>query len=189
MKNEDIQKILCDVRSIVDDLSKEKLRQLMEFLFAGQQHRCVFADSVDLVKYTKSHLTSLIKYDNLLELFDKQQIKSLYRLLADYGIYPICPLCGEPIKMRSAKHNVKFSWDHIVPKSLGGPDSLDNLQPTHKICNNLKGNDILYHAHYNIKVVFDIEVDVDVSEASKQYKKKDLHKKTYWRQNIRGRRR
>ena len=35
---------------------------------------------------------------------------------------------------------MKMEVDHILPWSLGGDDSLANLQPTCMICNRMKGN-------------------------------------------------
>jgi 5-methylcytosine-specific restriction endonuclease McrA len=37
---------------------------------------------------------------------------------------------------------VLFTKDHILPKSKGGKNTLENMQPMCLICNNLKGNNI-----------------------------------------------
>lgn len=47
----------------------------------------------------------------------------------------LCGICGDPV-------GSDFHIDHIVPKSLGGPDTLDNFQASHPICNLRKGNRI-----------------------------------------------
>lgn len=125
-----------------------------------------------------------MKHPNLVDLFDKKQVKSLYSILSEYQIYPICPLCGKPIKTYSNnKKPDEFTWDHTIPKSLGGSDELYNMQPTHKDCNNNKGNDMLYHVNYNVEIVVNINFSIDMS---KHHRKKNLHKKDYWRQCKRG---
>lgn len=45
-----------------------------------------------------------------------------------------CELCG-----RKIGYNI-MTLDHINPLSMGGSDSVDNLQCTCKTCNNFKGN-------------------------------------------------
>ena len=47
----------------------------------------------------------------------------------------ICYLCGQLILKQE-----ELSADHVVPKSKGGTTSFSNLKPTHKICNNKKGD-------------------------------------------------
>lgn len=42
----------------------------------------------------------------------------------------VCHLCGRP---------GADTLDHIVPRSLGGSDDLDNLAPAHKSCNSRRG--------------------------------------------------
>jgi len=184
MTNKDMHEIFYNLRKNLNDFSKDELRQVFCIMLSAQQrqeHHYTAVGSVDLVRYTRKLLNHFIKYDEILNLFDKKQIKSLYKILANYDYYPICPLCNRPIIMRSNnKHPDEFSWDHVMPKSLGGSSDLFNLQPTHKGCNNRKGNDILYHVHYEINVV----VDIDVQH---QHKKKNLHKKDYWRQGGRCR--
>jgi hypothetical protein len=47
----------------------------------------------------------------------------------------ICALCGEYVELEQA------SRDHIVPRSKGGGNGRNNIQLTHRNCNNLKGDD------------------------------------------------
>jgi hypothetical protein len=46
----------------------------------------------------------------------------------------ICPLCSQPLDVES------LQIDHIIPTSAGGGDNIENLQPTHRRCNNRKSN-------------------------------------------------
>lgn len=56
----------------------------------------------------------------------------------------ICALCGLPLD-KSLKYPdpMSVSIDHIIPISLGGKSTLDNLQAAHLICNKSKGQKIL----------------------------------------------
>jgi 5-methylcytosine-specific restriction endonuclease McrA len=40
-----------------------------------------------------------------------------------------CGICGEPVDP------LDWNLDHIVPSTLGGPDTEDNLRVTHPTCN------------------------------------------------------
>lgn len=53
--------------------------------------------------------------------------------LKDGELY--CALCGELIRSRK-----DLNADHKIPKSVGGKTENDNLQPTHKWCNEARGN-------------------------------------------------
>jgi hypothetical protein len=53
-----------------------------------------------------------------------------------------CHLCTEPITEPSEPGAAgsergwwTFTWDHVIPKSLGGSDDDDNLRPAHLVCN------------------------------------------------------
>ena len=52
-----------------------------------------------------------------------------------------CALCGAPVDTSlKFPHPLSASVDHIIAIANGGhPSSLDNLQLTHLICNQLKG--------------------------------------------------
>jgi hypothetical protein len=61
--------------------------------------------------------------------------KPLAQIHADFK--GICALCGRYVDL------VDASRDHIIPRSQGGGNGRENIQLTHKRCNNLKG-DVLY---------------------------------------------
>ncbi|MFL0579168.1 HNH endonuclease [Dietzia sp. 179-F 9C3 NHS] len=50
--------------------------------------------------------------------------------LATHG--DTCHLCGAPGATTA---------DHVVPRALGGPDTLDNLRPAHAACNSSRGKE------------------------------------------------
>lgn len=52
----------------------------------------------------------------------------------------ICEICGKPSTGQPGRG---LNWDHIIPKSLGGPDEKWNLRLTHKDCNNDRRNHFL----------------------------------------------
>lgn len=56
----------------------------------------------------------------------------------------VCALCGKPIdKSLKTPHPMSAEVDEIIPISLGGsPISRDNVQLTHRICNQRKSNRI-----------------------------------------------
>jgi 5-methylcytosine-specific restriction endonuclease McrA len=51
---------------------------------------------------------------------------------------PNCRLCSFKITMKSGRWGP--SIDHITPVSKGGRHTASNVQLSHKICNNHKGN-------------------------------------------------
>ena len=62
------------------------------------------------------------------------QLNRKYRALIAIKQYPICYLCGQPIKKQN-----EVSQDHLICKSAGGITSPENLSVAHKICNNKRG--------------------------------------------------
>lgn len=57
-----------------------------------------------------------------------------------------CHICGVEIDMLATKISGKPGWenglhiDHLIPISKGGQDSIDNVRPSHAICNLKKGS-------------------------------------------------
>lgn len=59
--------------------------------------------------------------------------KRKLRLIAIFGRW--CHICEKPIGKRAA-----VSVDHVVPKSEGGTNDIENLRPAHRGCNSKRGN-------------------------------------------------
>lgn len=111
-----------------------------------------------------------------------RHLKKIYALLIACGHYPICPWCKKPIYKID-----DFTWDHIVPKSAGGTDTIDNLQPMHKICNNESKNDLSYQGEYTYDIKNNLEETIlsvrisvvkGIAEDIKRRKAKYHNKKT-----------
>lgn len=58
-----------------------------------------------------------------------------YRAMIARGEYPICHLCGLPIKKQN-----EVSQDHLICRSIGGPTTEENLSLAHRLCNNRRGS-------------------------------------------------
>ena len=73
-------------------------------------------------------------YDQLHKIVSREPRPWIDRdaVLKRHGL--VCGICGEDIKAGDAIH-----IDHIVPFSKGGTSEIDNLQPTHAVCNMRKG--------------------------------------------------
>lgn len=65
-----------------------------------------------------------------------------------------CAICGQPIDYslttwidpkdgKKKRHPLSYELDEIIPISKGGSHiDMDNVQPTHRICNQKKGNKV-----------------------------------------------
>lgn len=62
------------------------------------------------------------------------RFRKLYRIALANHVYPECPYCHKPIVTQE-----DLTIDHIIPRSKGGKDDVENLQPMHKACNSEKG--------------------------------------------------
>jgi 5-methylcytosine-specific restriction endonuclease McrA len=69
---------------------------------------------------------------NGLSSYDNRAI--LNRLLR---VSNVCGICGEQIINRK-----DASIDHVIPIGRGGHDSIENMQPAHVWCNNIKSDSL-----------------------------------------------
>src|SRR5690606_4927281 len=71
-----------------------------------------------------------------------RKAQALLRLvLEEYG--PLCHLCLVPIDLELRGHRRGPSVDHLIPRSMGGTDDLENLRPAHRSCNSRRGARLL----------------------------------------------
>ena len=61
-----------------------------------------------------------------------------------------CHICNEPIDLtaprsprKGANWKLGLHFDHVIPLSKGGTNSVDNVRPSHAICNMQKNSKIL----------------------------------------------
>jgi 5-methylcytosine-specific restriction endonuclease McrA len=68
---------------------------------------------------------------------------SLDQVLEKYGTN--CHLCSLPIDLDAPRspsiegHKMGLHIDHLIPLSKGGQDNIENVRPSHAICNMTKG--------------------------------------------------
>jgi hypothetical protein len=69
-------------------------------------------------------------------------------MLERYGT--VCYLCNEEIDLKAPRSSgalgyEKSLWkEHVLALTNGGPDTLDNVKPSHAVCNQLKGTKEIY---------------------------------------------
>jgi 5-methylcytosine-specific restriction endonuclease McrA len=76
---------------------------------------------------------------NKVERYSEKDVLNLYGTS--------CYLCSEEINLSASRRSgIGKDWefglniDHVIPISFGGPDTLENVRPTHVLCNIKKGN-------------------------------------------------
>lgn len=78
------------------------------------------------------------KLNNESKIYTEKQVLDLYG--------HNCHICNEPIDLKAARRAGMTNWeyglqiDHVIPLTKGGSDNLDNVRPSHGICNLKKGN-------------------------------------------------
>lgn len=68
----------------------------------------------------------------------------------------LCGICDQAVSWRATV------WDHVVPRSFDGQDSLDNLQPSHQSCNQLKKDFPLELARKRVRDRRHVATDVTI---------------------------
>ena len=169
MTNSEVKGTLKEIKQITDKMDESHLNRILKILIDAQTTKgCAFFLALDVRKTVKKMLTDLIKTSHVNNIFNRKQIKQIYEILGDYHVYPVCKLCGQPIKIDSGSiqqyrtnqaDKMAFSWDHMQPKSLGGGYELNNMQPTHKICNNRRGILPAYNQKVRINIKITLEFD------------------------------
>ena len=190
MTNNEVKNTLKDVSRMVNTMDKEHVTNLLKILIDAQgKKNCASFVYIDIRKTAKKLLNDFIKAEHVNEHLNRKQMKQIFEIMGDYNVYPVCKLCGQPIKICScAEHDhsqdqsdqMCFSWDHRIPKSKGGGYELANLQPTHKLCNNKRGVKPLYSKHYKIEIEINIAMGIVDDVKSKPSHRVRLRKQDSW---------
>lgn len=87
----------------------------------------------------RSRRREAMQRGNLVEKYSESQVVQLYGTQ--------CHLCNEDIDFIAPRRSgMGINWqkgfniDHVIPISKGGSDTLDNVRPSHSLCNIKKGN-------------------------------------------------
>ncbi len=200
MTSDEVYQILKDLEKLLCTMDREHTEKLFQ-TFIGDLHgkTKTILPLPELRKTIKNLIHCCMKMPHPVNWFSYKQMKRIYEIVGDYDYYPVCGLCGEKIKINSetakntkTSNHWSFSWDHILPKSLGGETSLKNLQPAHKICNNHKGNGQTtcktpenYRAHYDVNININMNIGCQecIKCAQRQKRKKtryNLRKQDSW---------
>ena len=81
-----------------------------------------------------------------------------------------CHICGLSIDLDAPRQCGKAGWekalhiDHVIPLSKGGPDTIENVRPSHGQCNIIKSSNIIEDKNEKIKQQSITEQDQSRSE-------------------------
>lgn len=68
----------------------------------------------------------------------REREKQRAAILARWGA--VCWLCDRPIRLDTRwPAPGALTRDHVIPRSRGGSDDVENLRPAHKVCNETRG--------------------------------------------------
>ena len=97
------------------------------------QHQKKYTSSNPEIDRNKDRKRRALKKQNGFEKYTEKDV------LLKYGL--VCYLCGKDIDFSAPRQAGKQGWqnglhiDHVLEISLGGPDTLENVRPTHALCN------------------------------------------------------
>lgn len=199
MTNNEVVSLLKSVDSLLNTMDKEHVKKLLITITGVHKEDTEF--SINVRKVLRQVISDLCEMPNVNKYFTPKQIKKIYEIIGDYNCFPICQLCGAPIRINSetAKNRKQswptaFTWDHIRPKYYGGVKDLYNMQAAHKLCNNIKSNNIPdEQVHYKITIIINATVDgcagaINVNPGKKAKKVKcNLRKQDSWCHKTRAR--
>lgn len=117
-----------------DKIAKERrdnyLRKQKERLAYGKKYR---QENPEYVR-ANARKRRALKLNVISEKYTTEKIIEIYGF--------ICYLCNEKIDLTAPRNHGKSNgWekglhlDHVIPLSKGGTDTIDNVKPTHAICN------------------------------------------------------
>jgi CRISPR/Cas system Type II protein with McrA/HNH and RuvC-like nuclease domain len=104
----------------------------------------IIIDKLERFKYRKSksnkeRIRKFNKRDNQMDGLVNKKIEITFTfedVIKKFGYSTVCYLSGEKINLNENTYH----FDHILPSSRGGDNTLENLGVTHEIVNKMKGD-------------------------------------------------
>ena len=75
-----------------------------------------------------------LRYLRSIENYDVRALRRVFSTAISVGVCPECEYCRQVINDVN-----ELTIDHTIPRSRGGTDAIENLQPMHAKCNSAKG--------------------------------------------------
>ena len=135
------------LKEVTCDACREAHRNRLKQYYKTNYHR-VYANTR---KWTLANKDRVRAMKRISDAKKRAKQANVYRepytekeVLDLYGI--ICHICSIEIDLNATRFCGKEGWemglhiDHVIPLSKGGPDILENVRPSHAICNMRKGN-------------------------------------------------
>lgn len=189
MTNNEVVSLLKSVEELLNTMDKDHLKKLLMTLVGRKSEHFDFP--INIRKTVRQIIKDLSEMTNVNAYFTPKQVKRIYEIIGDYNYFPVCQLCGAPIKINSETAGNKsqswptaFTWDHIRPKYYGGTKDLYNMQATHKLCNNNKSNNVPdEQAHYKVVIITNMCVNTNIGatiNTKTKKQKRNLRKQDAW---------
>jgi len=139
---------LCRKKSYKEwsEKNKEKIKQKQKSWYEKNQERSRQSrkkwrkNNADLIRENNRRREALLRKTKVANFTDKQVIEK-------YGT--LCHICEKQIDMNAPRHSAVKGWqlglhiDHVIPLSKNGTHTIENVRPSHGICNVQKNNNIL----------------------------------------------
>ena len=114
MTNNEIKNTLKEASRLINTMdkahAKDLLKVLMDALCDKNSASFLF---IDIRKTVKKLLNDFIKKDHVNNYLTRKHMKQIFMLMGDYNVYPVCKLCGKPIKINSGNQKHKEQLENI----------------------------------------------------------------------------
>jgi 5-methylcytosine-specific restriction endonuclease McrA len=140
--------------------NRERLRLIKKKWRQEKREECLEADrkyrkeNFEKIKQTRSNWFAKnpnkeAEYSRKKRALKRKTFSESYSIDMVLELYGTkCHICNEEINLNAPRTTGSKGWekslhlDHVIPLSKNGTDTLDNIKPSHALCNLIKGNKI-----------------------------------------------
>jgi len=139
----------------IQERDRMRIRNTEERLRTNETYRNNHKEELQKRSRSYQRKRRVMKKENGWEAYTEETVLEVYGMA--------CYLCNKLVDLSAPRSTHKKGWqnglhiDHVIPISKGGSDTLDNVRPTHALCNLSKNNKLIGDP------VEDFEVEIDPS--------------------------